>query len=158
VGSLKDIADKSITVSLEKVFKKMVSTQLMGEFTAKFMRVVEVHIRNLVELGELQREPSLPHHFRSVSRKQELLELIGELEMSGQDDLAREVVQKYCLPPASASEDMLQQLLEDLRIEIYEKKSCNRDIDYALLDHRCQPVAHIAQLYFSTRILLITPQ
>lgn len=158
MGSLKDIADKSITVSLEKVFKKMISTQLMGEFTAKFMRVVELHIRKLVELDELEREPCLPHHFRSVSRKQELLELIGELEASGQEELARQVVQKYCLPPASASADMLQRLLEDLRIEIYEKKSCNRDIDYALLDHHCRPITHIAHLYFSTRILLITPR
>jgi hypothetical protein len=37
IGSIREIEGQSITVNFEKIFKRLIRTQLMGEFTSNFM-------------------------------------------------------------------------------------------------------------------------
>lgn len=67
------------------------------------------------------------------------------------------LVKYYCIPSEETSRKILKELIEDLVIDIYEKKSCNRDINYVLLTENGQEVVHISQIYFSTQELLLTP-
>ena len=50
---------------------------------------------------------------------------------------------------------MFDDLINDLTIEVYEKKSCRRDIAYVLLREDGSQITHISEIYFSTLTLLI---
>ena len=45
VKTLKEMEEKSLRMNFEKIYKKLIRTQLMGEFTANFMETVERYIR-----------------------------------------------------------------------------------------------------------------
>lgn len=49
IKDLKELEERSIKVNFEKIYKKLIKTQLMGEFTANFMETVERYIREIVE-------------------------------------------------------------------------------------------------------------
>lgn len=55
------------------------------------------------------------------------------------------------------SDQILQELLDNLVVELYEKQSCNKDVEYVLLTTKGQEITHISQIYFSTQELLISP-
>jgi hypothetical protein len=48
INDLKEVDNKSIRVNFEKIYKKLIKTQLMGEFTANFMETVERYIREII--------------------------------------------------------------------------------------------------------------
>lgn len=66
-----------------------------------------------------------------------------------------EFVKFYCIPSQEDSKKILEELLDDLVIEIYEKKSCRRDIQYVLLTEQGKEIHHISEIYFSTQELLL---
>lgn len=55
------------------------------------------------------------------------------------------------------SAQILEELLDNLVVELYEKQSCNKDVDYVLLTTEGHEITHISQIYFSTQELLISP-
>jgi hypothetical protein len=86
------------------------------------------------------------------------LERLLELWGKNEQEKIHELVKYYCIPSEEMSQRLLKELIDDLIIDIYEKKSCNRDIDYILLTERGYEVTHISQIYFSTMELLLTPK
>lgn len=80
---------------------------------------------------------------KSISKKDELLDVINEMETTGDVFKIHELVKFYSVAPLQASQSILKELIEDLVIEIFEAKSCNRDIEYCILAVTGQQITHI---------------
>ena len=52
INCVSEIPKHSFNFNFEKIFKKLISTQLMGEFTSNFMLKMERYIRKIVEDNE----------------------------------------------------------------------------------------------------------
>ena len=48
ITNIKEIESQSITMSFEKIFKKIIKPQLMGEFTTNFLQKMEHYIRMIM--------------------------------------------------------------------------------------------------------------
>lgn len=77
IKDLKELEERSIKVNFEKIYKKLIKTQLMGEFTANFMETVERYIREIVENQQMYFSPfgvELEPELKVLSRKEDFLE------------------------------------------------------------------------------------
>lgn len=70
---------------------------------------------------------------KNISRKEEFLDKLIDLWGMNETSQIQSLVKYYCIPSEDTSRKILKELIEDLVIDIYEKKSCNRDINYVLL-------------------------
>ena len=75
----------------------------------------------------------LEQALRGISRKSDLLDAISDLEANENFEKVELLVRYYCVPGDEESQDILSTLMEDLVIDLYEKKGCRRDIDYCLM-------------------------
>jgi len=48
ITSIKEVESRSIPISFEKIFKKLIRTQLMGEFSLVFLQKLEHYIKIIV--------------------------------------------------------------------------------------------------------------
>ena len=53
INFVSEISKHSLNFNFEKIFKKLISTQLMGEFTSNFMLKMEKYIRKIIEEGTM---------------------------------------------------------------------------------------------------------
>jgi hypothetical protein len=80
ITSSKDIESKTIQVSFEHVYRKMINKQLQGDFTGRFVQKIQGELREMSKEQINCEEKELEHQYRSISRKEDLLEIIEELK------------------------------------------------------------------------------
>lgn len=86
ITSVSGIPTQTISFNFERIFKRLIRTQVMGEFTSNFMFKMEQFIRQIVSKEEMYENPldiELEQSIKSLSRKEELLDVIFVLEAEG---------------------------------------------------------------------------
>jgi hypothetical protein len=82
ITNIMEAESQTIVLSFEKIFKKIIKPQLMGEFTSNFLQKMEHYIRTIVENNEMYHNPwdiKLEQSYKTLSKKEELLDTVFEL-------------------------------------------------------------------------------